>query len=61
MEAAQALTHAFFKEYQLGFSRFINNLVINVPNFSYENVAVLDTPGYSKADSGVKRNASDAE
>lgn len=61
MEAAQALTHAFYKKYKLGFSQFINNLVINVPNFDFENVALLDTPGYSKADSGVKRSASDAE
>ncbi len=61
MYAAQALTHAFYKKYGLGFSQFINNLVINVPNFNYENIALLDTPGYSKSDSGVKRNATDAE
>lgn len=61
MEAAQALTHAFYKKYQIGFSQFINNLVINVSNFEAQNVALLDTPGYSKADSGVKQNASDAE
>lgn len=61
MEAAQALTHAFYKKYKIGFSQFINNLVINVADFEYQNVALLDTPGYSKADSGVKQNASDAE
>lgn len=61
MQAAQALTHAFYKKYGLGFSQFINNLVINVPEFNYSNVALLDTPGYNKADSGVKRNATDVE
>lgn len=59
MDAAQALTHAFYKKYRLGFSQFINNLVINVPSFNYTNIALLDTPGYSKSDSGVKRNATD--
>jgi small GTP-binding protein len=61
MQAAQALTHVFYKRYGIGFSRFINNLVINVPVFPYENVALLDTPGYSKSDSGMKRSVSDAE
>lgn len=61
MQAAQALTHAFYKKYGLGFSQFINNLVVNVPDFPYSNVALLDTPGYSKSDSGMKRSVSDAE
>lgn len=61
MHAAQALTHAFYKKYGLGFSQFINNLVVNVPEFPYSNVALLDTPGYSKSDSGMKRSVSDAE
>ena len=61
MQAAQALTHAFYKKYGLGFSQFINNLVVNVPAFPYSNVALLDTPGYSKSNSGMKRSVSDAE
>lgn len=61
MQAAQALTHAFYKKYGLGFSQFINNLVVNVTGFPYSNVALLDTPGYSKSDSGMKRSVSDAE
>ena len=42
MQAAQALTHAFYKKYGLGFSQFINNLVVNVTGFPYSNVALLD-------------------
>ena len=61
MKAAQALTHAFYSKYRLGFSQFINNLVINVPNFQYNNIALLDTPGYSKSDTGVKKSLADAE
>ena len=61
MQAAQALTHAFYKKYGLGFSQFINNLVVNVTGFPYSKVALLDTPGYSKSDSGMKRSVSDAE
>ncbi|MFC4808819.1 dynamin family protein [Paenibacillus sp. GCM10023250] len=61
MEAAQALTHAFYQKYKIGFSQFINNLVMNVPDFRYQNIAILDTPGYNKADSSVKRSVSDAE
>lgn len=60
MEAAQALTHAFYSKYEIGFSQFINNMVINVSDFQYKNLAILDTPGYNKADSGVKQNATDA-
>ena len=61
MEAAQALTHAFYMKYGLGFSQFINNLVINVPSFKYNNIALLDTPGYSKSDTGIKKSLSDSE
>lgn len=61
MEAVQALTHHFYNKYGLGFSQFINNLVINIPYYPYRNVALLDTPGYSKWDSGIKRNITDSQ
>lgn len=59
MEAVKALTHAFYKKYNLGFSQFVNELVISNKEFQYENIAILDTPGYSKADYGVNESISD--
>ncbi len=59
MEAANALTHAFYNKYNLGFSQFINNLVMTIPSFQYNRIALLDTPGYSKSDSNIVQNVSD--
>ena len=50
IEEMQALTHKFFKEYHIGFSSFIDSLVIVNPDLPYKELAFLDTPGYSKAD-----------
>ena len=49
-EALQALTHKFFEKYKIGFSSFINSLIIFEPNMTYKDLVFLDTPGYSKAD-----------
>lgn len=61
MEAAQALTHAFYNAYGIGFSKVINNLVMNITEFKYKNLAVLDTPGYNKSNSSIKKNVTDSE
>ena len=60
-EAAKALTHAFHAKYGLGFSSFISNLVMKVPTFLHEEIVILDTPGYSKFDQGIKKSITDAE
>ncbi len=60
-EAILALTHQFYEKYKIGFSRVINNLVIYTANFTYPNIAILDTPGYSKSDAYKNNDASDAE
>lgn len=60
-EAVKALSHEFYNKYKLGFSQFINNLVISIPTFPYESIALLDTPGYSKSDSSKKQAMSDNE
>ena len=60
-EAVQALAHTFHKKYNIGFSNIITNIVINSEVFTYNNIAILDTPGYNKVDSDVLRNISDAE
>lgn len=61
IEAAQAITHAFYKKYNLGFSQFINNIVIKNDNIPFRSLAILDTPGYSKHDTNSKKTVSDEE
>lgn len=60
-EAVQALTYQFYETYHIGFSRVIQNLAICSPAFRYPNIAILDTPGYNKADTGKMKEATDAE
>lgn len=60
VDALEALTHQFFEKYKIGFSKVIKNLVVYTPEFTYPNVAILDTPGYSKADVSKKDDSSDA-
>ena len=61
IEAAQAITHAFYEKYHLGFSQFINNMVIKNKNIPFKSLAILDTPGYSKHDSNSKKTVSDEQ
>lgn len=49
-EALQALTHKFYEKYGMGFSSFVNSLIVFEPDMPYKELAFLDTPGYSKAD-----------
>lgn len=46
----KALTHKFFETYKMGFSSFIDSLIISEPDLPYKKLVFLDTPGYSKAD-----------
>lgn len=59
--ALEALTHQFYETYQIGFSKLIQNLVVYTPDFVYPNIAILDTPGYSKSDDSKNESNSDAE
>lgn len=61
IEAAQAITHAFYEKHHLGFSQFINNMVIKNKNIPFKYLAILDTPGYSKHDSNSKKTVSDEQ
>lgn len=58
---AQALTHAFYKKYGLGFLSSSIIWLAMLQASLIQKVALLDTPGYSKSDSGMKRSVSDAE
>ena len=62
VDAMQAMTHKFYEEYGIGFSRFVGNIVIHTPNFPQKHkksIAFLDTPGYSKPDVDVRENMTD--
>lgn len=59
LEAMQALTHEFHDKYGLGFSQFVRNLVVKNRSIENRNIAILDTPGYSKYDSDAKKTISD--
>lgn len=50
LEALNALTHNFYNKYKIGFSSFINCVIVNEAEMPYEDIVFLDTPGYSKAD-----------
>ena len=54
-DAMQAITHKFYENYNIGFASVIKNMVITVPEFEYPNIAILDTPGYNKADMDKKQ------
>ncbi len=60
--AMQALTHDFYDYYQIGFSKFVKNLVVNYPRFPRQlskKVALLDTPGYNKPDVDTRESLTD--
>ena len=61
-DAMQALTHAFYQAYGIGFSRFVGNIVIHTPALGGElaqKVVFLDTPGYNKADTDTHETLKD--
>lgn len=58
-DALNAITHAFKEKYGLGLAQYISFIAVFVPGL-YENVALLDTPGYSKSDVNTKEKFTDA-
>lgn len=57
----KSLTHEFYDKYQIGFSTYVRNLTLTTPDFKYSHIAILDTPGYDKADIDKKADDSDRE
>lgn len=50
-EAMNALTHEFYDTYHIGFSAFVDSIIVESSRFSLpEGIALLDTPGYTKYD-----------
>lgn len=58
-EAMKALSHAFYDQYKLSFSKIIKNINVQTPSFPYENLVLLDTPGYTKAESYKQKDHTD--
>ena len=59
-----ALTHEFYNVYGIGFSAFIDSIIVESCSFSLpEGIALLDTPGYTKYDekSSSKMTLSDRQ
>lgn len=62
VDAMQALTHEFYKQYQIALGRFVSFIAIQNSHFPTDlsdTIAFLDTPGYSKADIATKQNITD--
>ncbi|MDD3052436.1 MAG: dynamin family protein, partial [Candidatus Cloacimonetes bacterium] len=51
LEALHAISHAFKATYNLSFSHILKMIIVERGLFEWENISLLDTPGYSKADS----------
>ncbi len=58
-EAVKAIGHDFNLRYNVSFSHIIKVLTVEVPGFPYDNIAFLDTPGYSRSDSCVAGDNTD--
>ncbi|WP_415943243.1 dynamin family protein [Megasphaera elsdenii] len=64
LAAMQAMTHDFYETYRIGFSRFVRSLMVYTNAFPEEisrYIALLDTPGYNKADAETRDSISDAK
>lgn len=49
-EAIKAITHAFSEKYKVSLAQIMKNLLLKSASMQYKNIAILDTPGYSKSD-----------
>ena len=60
IDRIQALTHEFYEEYGIGFSSFVESIIIGSEDWLLpKNIALLDTPGYNKFDNKSKESVSD--
>lgn len=51
LEALNALTHSFYEKYNIGFTSFVDCVIVQDSKMPYQDIVFMDTPGYSKADS----------
>lgn len=61
-EELQALSHGFFDKYKVGFSSFVESIVIGSSQYALDDrLILLDTPGYNKFDQVTKASITDRE
>lgn len=61
-EALKAMTHEFYDTYKIGFSAFVDSIIVESKDFFLgKEITLLDTPGYTKADNKSKAVESDRE
>lgn len=58
-EAFKAVSHEFFNVYGINLSSYLQKMVVRLEDFKYENIVLLDTPGYTKADGFKKHDQKD--
>ena len=58
-EALKAITHSFYEKYNMSFTTILKNINLEIKNISYNNIAFLDTPGYTKSDFQIKADNTD--
>ena len=58
-DAVKAISHGFQNTYGLGLAQYLSFIAISVPDFR-SDLALLDTPGYNKSDSGLIEAYSDS-
>ena len=59
-EQVGAMTHEFYETYKIGFSAFVESIIVSSENWHLsQNIAFLDTPGYSKHDNSNVKDSTD--
>lgn len=59
-DAVKAISHDFQNTYGLGLAQYLSFITVSVSDFR-PDLALLDTPGYNKSDSGLIEAYSDSE
>ena len=58
-DAVKAVSHEFYENYKVGFSHIIEIMMVEKEDFPYNNIAFLDTPGYTKSDALIRGDNTD--
>jgi GTPase Era involved in 16S rRNA processing len=61
MDAFKAISHMFYQRYQVDLPAYIDRVVVKVPSLIYENITIIDTPGYTKADGFKEASQTDRQ
>lgn len=59
MDDLKDLSHALNQKYSMSFSHVIKKIILESTSFRYDNLAILDTPGYTKPEGTKKGDLTD--